>query len=140
MYSVSGCTCRLSGCPPHRIEKIEPDRELGAKAGVYPLPQQSFWLAQHQVLRRDLYPHLAKTQVEAVLLGYTVKAPGVVGLGWVQITHLLHPLPAPDSRVEEGNNPERLARRLMQPLLQCRPRYHGRLVPGVGVEQEIDGG
>ena len=126
--------------PPHRVEKIEPDRELGAKAGVYPLPKQRAGLAQHQVLRRDLHPHLANAQVEAVLFRYAIKAPGIVGLSRVQIAHLLHPLPAPDPGVEEGHHPKRLARRLMQPRQQRLPRHQGRLASGVGIEQEIDGG
>ncbi|MNR51156.1 hypothetical protein D3C85_1707880 [compost metagenome] len=48
--------------PADGIEKIEANRELGAKAGVDFLTQQRAGLKQHQVLRGDLDPHRAKTQ------------------------------------------------------------------------------
>ena len=102
------------------------------------LSEQLASVSQHDVLRRQFEELAVGLQVEAVLLGHAVEAPAVVHLLARQVAHLLHPLSAPGSGVEEGNDAEGLPSRAFQALPHLRVGNHLRLVATVRVNPELD--
>src|SRR5215203_3552200 len=90
----------------HRVEEVEPDRELGSEPGERQLAEQLSRMGEDHVDGRQLDELAGDVEQQAVLLGNTVEAPRVVLFSLVQPTDLLHPLAAPDPRVEERDDPE----------------------------------
>ena len=123
----------------HGIQEVESDGKLRPKPGEHGLPKKVPGLVQHQVHGRDLHHGSVEIKEQAVFLGHAVKAPGKIGSLRVQAADLLHPLAAPDARVEIGHRAEGTNRRLPQGGPEGPAADHLRPAGAVGVQQVSDG-
>ena len=102
--------------PSHRIEEVETDREVLPEACFHRSTQQVACLIEHQVVGSHLEQLPFHLQIQAVLFGDAIEAPSEVILFLVEVAHLLHPLAAPGSRIEERHHTEGTVSRLLQPI------------------------
>ena len=123
--------------PAHGIQEIEPDGEFRAKPRKILLSQKFPRLIQGEIHRRGFNPHSAVIQIQAVFLGNPVKRPGIVFLSGIQMAHLFHPLPAPNTGVKIRNQAEWPGGELLQPSTEPRAADHGRVVFRVGIQIEV---
>ena len=122
----------------HRVQEVEPDRELVPEARVDGLAEELARVAEDEVDRRHLDPRPAEPEEQAVLLRHAVEAPGVVrGLAG-QVADLLHPLPAPGTGVEEGHHAEGPLHRGREAVPEVVAGDHLRSLRVVRVEQPVD--
>ena len=122
----------------HRVQKVEPDGEVQAKARVHAVAQERARRKEHQILRRHLHDGVPALEQQAVLLRHAVKAPGVVLLGGVQAADLLHPLPAPDAGVEVRRHAEGALRHERQRRAEVLAPHHHGLVALVRLQEVVD--
>ena len=135
---VSGVHLQAEVAALHGVEEVEADGETLAEAMPHLLPEQLASVSQHNILRRQFEECAFCFQIEAILFGHAVEAPAVVLLFARQVTHFLHPLPAPRSWVKEGHDAERLVSRAFQSLPHLGVGNHLGLVATVRVNPELD--
>ena len=135
---VGGVHLQAEVAALHGIEEVEADGETLAEAMPHLLPEQLASVSQHNILRRQFEECAFCFQIEAILFGHAVEAPAVVLLFARQVTHFLHPLPAPRSWVKEGHDAERLVSRAFQSLPHLGVGNHLGLVATVRVNPELD--
>ena len=123
----------------HRVQKIEPDGEFGAEAGVHCFAEQFARMLIDQVDGGQLQTNTVKVEQQAVLFRHAIETPGVVGWSVGKAALAPHPLAAPRSGIEERNHPERAPRSLTQSPADCLAARHLRHARVIRVEQIIYG-
>ena len=115
-----------------RMGKSLPKRaSTGARRGLARAAQQD------QVVGRKLETDAFHFQQQAVFLRHAVEAPAVVGHAPVQVAHVLHPLAAPGSGVEERHDAERLAGGLVDAAEEGLAGDHLRVAGRIGVDPPV---
>ena len=122
----------------HGVEKVETNRKILAKTGLYRLTEQWSALQQHQIDRGQLETHAVHLEQQTVLLGHTVETPAEVGFRAVQVAHLFHPLAAPWSWVEERYHAEGRFRGFLDALKKGTAVNHLGFACDMGVQPPVD--
>src|ERR1700680_4497800 len=87
----------------HGIQEIETDGKLRPESSVYGVSQQLTRMGEDQIDRRYLDSGTAECQEQTVFFGHAVETPRMVRLVLRQVAHFLHPMPAPGTGIEIGN-------------------------------------
>src|SRR6185312_452512 len=122
----------------HRVEKIEPNRELRAKTAIYRFSQQFLRPVENKIDGRNLDAPFAEPEQQAVLLRHAVEAPRIIRLVSRKVHLLHHPVAAPWPRIEKWHDPERPPCRDVEAAAEIVTRNHLRFAWNIGVEQVID--
>ena len=121
----------------HRVQEVEPDREILAETRLDGRSEDFTGAEENQVIGGKLELDPLHLQQEAVLLGDAVEAPAEVRDLAVQVAHVLHPLASPGSGVEEGNDAEGLAGRLVDAAEESLAGDHLRVSGRIGVDPPV---
>ena len=90
----------------NRVQKVETDRKLIAKPGMYRITKQGARLVKHKIQRRDFKTLITEAQHQAVFLRNAVETPAEIFHVAIQVAYFLHPLTAPRRRVKKWNHPK----------------------------------
>src|ERR1017187_3022357 len=139
-FNISGQRMNLKGeiSAFHCVEKVETDREFRAKLINDTAAQQILRLVMYECQCRQLEFACAESQHQAIFFWYAVEAPRVIrGAIW-QVEVTPHPLTAPWTGIEEGDN----SKGLLSHFRKCTAKQcaieHRRLFRQIAIDPEVN--